>query len=82
MTKTDIIAKVYNDFYGSIKQTYEEARKIDQTIKYDDIKHVSNKIELVEQTSKVIIVLLPTISCKSTKSICSLLTRMMMTNIR
>ena len=30
--------KVYNDYYGSIKQTYEEARKIDPTIKYDDIK--------------------------------------------
>ena len=38
MSKTDTIKKVYNDFYGSIKQTYEEARKIDPTIKYDDIK--------------------------------------------
>jgi len=38
MSKTDTIKKVYNDFYGSIKQTYEEAKKIDPTIKYDDIK--------------------------------------------
>ena len=40
MTKTDIIAKIYNDYYGSIKQTYEEAKKIDPTIKYDDIKKI------------------------------------------
>ena len=38
MSKTETIKKVYNDFYGSIKQTYEEAKKIDPTIKYDDIK--------------------------------------------
>lgn len=38
MSKNEIIEKVYNDYYGSIKQTYEEAKKIDNTIKYDDIK--------------------------------------------
>ena len=38
MSKKDIIEKVYNDYYGSIKQTYEESKKIDPTIKYDDIK--------------------------------------------
>ena len=38
MSKKEIIDKVYQDFYGSIKQTYEEAKKIDPTIKYDDIK--------------------------------------------
>jgi hypothetical protein len=38
MSKNATIQKVYNDFYGSIKQTYEEAKKIDPTIKYDDIK--------------------------------------------
>jgi hypothetical protein len=38
MTKNETIEKVYNDFYGSIKQTYEEAKKIDPSIKYDDIK--------------------------------------------
>ena len=38
MSKNEIIEKVYNDFYGSIKQTYEEAKKIDNNIKYDDIK--------------------------------------------
>ena len=27
MSKNEIIEKVYNDFYGSIKQTYEEAKK-------------------------------------------------------
>ena len=45
MTKNETIEKVYNDFYGSIKQTYEEARKIDPTIKYDDIKNISNNTE-------------------------------------
>ena len=32
-----IIEKVYNDFYGSIKDTYD-ARKIDKSIKYDNVK--------------------------------------------
>ena len=30
-----VIEKVYN---GSIKDTYEEAKKIDKSIKYDDVK--------------------------------------------
>ena len=38
MSKKETIEKVYNDYYGSIKQTYEEARKLDKTITYDDIK--------------------------------------------
>ena len=38
MSKKETIDKVYNDFYGSIKQTYEEAKKIDSSITYDDIK--------------------------------------------
>jgi transposase InsO family protein len=38
MTKEKVIEKIYNDFYGSIKQTYEEAKKLDKTITYDDIK--------------------------------------------
>ena len=29
MNKSEIIEKVYNDFYGTIKQTYEEAKKIE-----------------------------------------------------
>ena len=36
--KDDIISKVYNDLYGSIKDTYNHARKIDKRIKYDDVK--------------------------------------------
>ena len=40
LSKNEIIEKVYNDFYGSIKQTYEEAKKIDSTIKYDDVKKI------------------------------------------
>ena len=40
MSKTETIKKVYNDFYGSIKQTYEESKKIDSSITYDDIKKV------------------------------------------
>ena len=43
MSKNATIQKVYNDFYGSIKQTYEEAKKIDATIKYDDIKNYFEK---------------------------------------
>lgn len=33
-----IIEKVYNDFYGSIKDTYNDARKLDKSIKYDDVR--------------------------------------------
>ena len=33
-----IIEKVYYDFYGSIKDTYNDARKIDKSIMYDDVK--------------------------------------------
>ena len=38
MSKEDTIDKTYNQFYGSIKSVYEEAKKIDNTIKYDDLK--------------------------------------------
>ena len=40
MTKDDIIAAIYYDAagYGSIKQTYLEARAKDSSIKYDDVK--------------------------------------------
>ena len=33
-----IIEKVCYDFYGSIKDTYNDARKIDKSIEYDDVK--------------------------------------------
>ena len=32
------IEKVYNDFYGSLKDTFTEARKLDPSIKYEDVK--------------------------------------------
>ena len=34
-----IIEKVYNDFYGSIKDTYTDAKKIDKSITYDDVRN-------------------------------------------
>ena len=40
MTKDDVIAAIYYDAagYGSIKQTYLEARAKDPSIKYEDVK--------------------------------------------
>ena len=40
MAKNDIISKIYYDEagYGSVKQTYLEARQKDPSIKYDDVK--------------------------------------------
>jgi len=40
MTKDEIISKIYYDEagYGSVKQTYLEARAKDSSIKYDDVK--------------------------------------------
>ena len=32
------IEKVYNDFYGSMRDTFSEAKKLDPSIKYDDVK--------------------------------------------
>jgi hypothetical protein len=34
-----IIENVYNNFYGSIKDTYNDAKKKDPSIKYDDVKN-------------------------------------------
>jgi hypothetical protein len=36
--KDDIIEKTYNEFYGSITNTLRDARKIDPSIKYQDVK--------------------------------------------
>ena len=33
-----IIENVYNNFYGSIKDTFNDARKVDPSIKYDDVR--------------------------------------------
>ena len=33
-----IIENVYNNFYGSIKDTFNDVRKADKTIKYDDVR--------------------------------------------
>ena len=40
MNKDEIISKIHHDpaGYGSIKQTYLEARAKDSSIKYDDVK--------------------------------------------
>ena len=43
MTKNDIIRDTYKEFYGSIKNTYEEAKKKDPSIKYEDVKVFFNK---------------------------------------
>ena len=36
--KDNIISKIYHEFYGSINNTYLDARKEDKTITYDDVK--------------------------------------------
>ena len=36
--KEKIISDVYHEFYGSINSTYLDAKKKDNTIKYDDVK--------------------------------------------
>ena len=38
--KAEIISKIYNDLsgFGSIQQTFAEARKVDKTITLNDIK--------------------------------------------
>jgi hypothetical protein len=36
--KSDTISYVYNDFYGSIKDTFTRARAIDKSIKLDDVR--------------------------------------------
>lgn len=36
--KDKIIASVYHDFYGSMRDTFNEARKKDPSIKYNDVK--------------------------------------------
>lgn len=36
--KEQIISDTYHEFYGSIKNTYLDAKKKDNTIKYDDVK--------------------------------------------
>ena len=45
MSKEEIIDKTYNQVYDSIKSVYEEAKKIDNTIKYDDVKTYFEKHE-------------------------------------
>jgi hypothetical protein len=36
--KNKIISEVYHEFYGSIKDTFTDAKKKDKTITYDDVK--------------------------------------------
>ena len=45
MSKEDIISKIYNDpaGFGSIRETYLEARKKDPTIKYDDVRSLDTQ---------------------------------------
>ena len=49
-SKENIIDKVYNEFYGSIKSVFEEAKKVDNTIKYDDVKKYFEK-NMVRKTN-------------------------------
>ena len=53
MSKEDIISKIYNDpaGFGSIRETYLEARKKDPTIKYDDVRNWIHKT--VEQKKQL-----------------------------
>ena len=41
--KDDIIENIYNEFYGSIKNTLRDAQQIDPTIKYEDVKNWYDK---------------------------------------
>ena len=43
--KAEIISKIYNDLsgFGSIQQTFAEARKIDKTITLDDVTNLERK---------------------------------------
>ena len=38
--KDKIISEVYHEFYGSIKDTFTDARKRDKTITYGDVKNI------------------------------------------
>ena len=51
-TKAEIISKIYNDLsgFGSIKQTFDEARKIDKTITLNDVKEWKEK-NIVRKTN-------------------------------
>ena len=44
--KDQTISKIYNDLsgFGSIKQTFEEARQIDKTITLNDVKEWKEKL--------------------------------------
>ena len=37
-SKDEIISRVYHEFYGSINNTYADARKIDKSITLKDVK--------------------------------------------
>ena len=48
----DIIENAYNQFYGSIANTLKEARKVDKSIKNDDVKNwFDNKFVRKKQLS-------------------------------
>ena len=50
--KAEIISKIYNDLsgFGSIQQTFAEARKIDKTITLNDVKEWKEK-NIVRKTN-------------------------------
>ena len=41
-----IIENVYNNSYGSIKDTYNDAKKKDPSIKYDDVRRWFEKLHI------------------------------------
>lgn len=50
--KDEIIANIYNNFYGSIRSTYEDAKKKDPSIKYEDVKLFFDKNFVRKQNLK------------------------------
>ena len=36
--KDDIMKDIYNNFYGGVKDTFDDARKNDKSITYEDVK--------------------------------------------
>ena len=47
--KDKIISEVYHEFYGSIKDTFTDAKKKDKTITYDDVKKNGSTITSPER---------------------------------
>ena len=53
MSKEDTISKVYNDLagYGSLKQTLQDAKEVDPSIKLDDVRQWMEETHEEEDSS-------------------------------